>query len=519
MTTSAMTAFATPSMVSSGISKNMVAASRGHPMTSSLPHQLTASPTVGSGDFSTSSQVHAGAAATAAAAAALVLGQRRQRRRPAAVSLAAEATAKATPKTGRSIAKETLARLRRRSPKGGNKDTVIKRMPPRPDPWEIDEDGNKVFPWPKSFAEIVQTAACSTINLFLEGETRVEVCFPPLPLADLNWNGCDMTESRVVDSNTQHAIAFSKLLIKDPRLYPKLDPKTTAQEAGAGAAPLDEDAMAKLLERRFKKKPDTDQRRTVRVLFPTKPLSLRARDMHYEKWRKMERPELLRRGYYNEVNEEAYPGPFEDVFVYIMTPICDDLIKVRNYIEKADAVATKQGRVLRHVIFNLNLNKLRGDIQFYRQATPLKFGQATPKVQFDFFCTFRNAYFIRFDKFCMTIMKDPFNVLFQGALYHAYPSCWQTFMLDTKDGTYRTIDVSAHRPALVTFKRRLIRAFGLMKEGGLSEDPITDDLYRGDTLKAAGTIRVSPKQFQREGAGEWMWWEAFGEEVSDKWRM
>ena len=25
----------------------------------------------------------------------------------------------------------------------------------------------------------------------------------------------------------------------------------------------------------------------------------------------MDRPELLRRGYYNEVNEDAWPGPFE----------------------------------------------------------------------------------------------------------------------------------------------------------------------------------------------------------------
>ena len=71
-----------------------------------------------------------------------------------------------------------------------------KKMPPAPDPYELDEEGRKIFPWPKSFAEIVQTSYFSTMNLIMEGETRVEVCFPPLPLADLDWNICDLTETR-----------------------------------------------------------------------------------------------------------------------------------------------------------------------------------------------------------------------------------------------------------------------------------------------------------------------------------
>ncbi|CAJ1355668.1 unnamed protein product, partial [Effrenium voratum] len=98
------------------------------------------------------------------------------------------------------------------------------------------------------------------------------------------------------------------------------------------------------------------------------------------------------------VNEDAWPGPFEDVFVYIICQECAELTKIRNYIEKADAVATRQGRVLRHVLFNLNLNKLRSDIEFQKRILPFQPGQSTQKVHFDFFSTFRNAYFIRFGK-------------------------------------------------------------------------------------------------------------------------
>lgn len=461
------------------------------------------------------------AASASAAIGVAALSSRRGRLLRRRTATFATTDAAPAQEASRSIAKETLARLRSRSPRTAPPREVgpKKKMPPTPDPWVEDEEGRKIFPWPKSFAEIVSTAAYSTLGLFQEGETRIEVCFPPLPLADLDWNTCDVSETRVVDSNIQHAIAFAKLIIKDPKPFPKLDAEKTAEMARAGMPPQQPDTIAELLERRFKKRPEGDLGRTVRILFPNKLDMLRARDIHYEKWRKMDRPELLRRGYYNEVNEEAWPGPFEDVFVYIVAQEAGELPKIRNYVEKADAVATRQGRVLRHVIFNLNLNKLRSDIRFYKTVIPFKPGLATPRVHYDFFATFRNAYLIRFGKYTLTVLRDPYNINYVGAMYHAYPGPWQIFMQDEGDGTYRTIDISEKRPAVVAMKRKLQRAFGLMQDAGLPEDPSSDDVYRPRNLKA-GTIEKPVEQVAREGFGDAQWWELdIEEECSDKWRL
>jgi len=404
-----------------------------------------------------------------------------------------------------------------RSPRQGGKKATAKKMPPKPDPWELDEDGRRIFPWPKSFAEIVQTSAYSAMELLMQGETRVEVDFPPLPLADLDWNTCDVSETRVVDSNIQHAIAFAKFIIKDQRPFPKLDVQKAFEAATAGAKPQEPDKIEELLKMRFKKR-DSDPARTVKILFPNKPDMLRARDIHWEKWRKMERPELLRRGYYNEVNDDTWEGPFEDVYVYIVAQEAGELPKIRNYVEKADAVAKRQGRVLRHIMFNLNLNKLRSDIQFFKSIVPFRPGLATPKVHYDFISTFRNAYFIRFGKYNMSVLRDPFNIDYTGAMYHAYPSPWQIFMQDG-DGSYRTIDVQEKRPSIAALKRRLERAFGLMQEAGLGEDPIMDDVYRPRNDRP-GTIEKPGGQIVREGFGDCQWWEAaFDDEISDKWRM
>jgi len=394
-------------------------------------------------------------------------------------------------------------------------------MPPAPDPWEVDEAGRKIFAWPKSFAEIVQTSAFSTVELFQAGETRVEVDFPPLPLADLDWNTCDISETRVVDSNIQHAIAFCKLLIKDPREYPKLDAQETVARAMAGAVAQEPDKVDEVLKKKFPKEernPSARARRTVRMLFPNKPDMLRARDVHYEKWRKMERPELLRRGYYNEVNSETWQGPFEDVFVFVIAQESSELPQIRKYVELSDAVAAKQGRVLRWVLFNLNLNKLRSDIVYYKTVVPLRPGLATEKVHFDFLTTFRNAYLIRFGKYTMTVLRDPFNINYTGAMFRAYPGPFQIFMQD-EDGTYRTIDANDKRPSIVAMKRRLMRANGLMQEAGLPWDITYDDVYRPKNLKA-GTIEKGIEQLGREGFGDAQWWEDdFEQELSEKWRI
>lgn len=459
----------------------------------------------------------AGAAAACLSGAAALLRRRRPIRNGAVVSCAAAKTKQAAPKSSRSVAKETLARLRARVPR--KKGQEAKKMPPEPDPWMIDEEGRKIFPWPKSFAEIVQTAHFATMNLIMAGEVRIEVDFPPLPLADLDWNVCDVAETRIVDSNIQHAIAFGKLLVKDKRVFPKLDPETAVKEAAAGAPMQQPEMITKMLERRFKKKPEGDLGRTVRIIFPNKTDMLRARDIHYEKWKKMERPELLRRGWIDEVNEEQWPGPFEDVFVYICCQDSSDLPKFRTYVEKADAVASRQGRVLRHILFNCNLNKLKADIAFYKTVIPFQPGLATPRVHYDFLSTFRNAYLIRFGKYNMTVFRDPYNIAYIGAMYHAHPGPWQIFSQDDEDGAYVVIDVSDKRQAIKCFQRKLMRAKGLAREGGLPEETTMDDVYRPANAKA-GTINKPAEQVLREGFGDWLWFEeCLEEEISDKWRL
>eukprot|EP00971_Amphidinium_carterae_P165701 3284632-Amphidinium_carterae.1 len=45
------------------------------------------------------------------------------------------------------------------------------------------------------------------------------------------------------------------------------------------------------------------------------------------------------------------------------------------------------------------------DIEFYRTVTPFRPGLATPEVHFDFLATFRPAYFIRFLKSTLTVLR------------------------------------------------------------------------------------------------------------------
>mmetsp|Transcript_32457 Transcript_32457/g.72142 ORF Transcript_32457/g.72142 Transcript_32457/m.72142 type:complete len:497 (-) Transcript_32457:62-1552(-) len=418
----------------------------------------------------------------------------------------------------RRVAKETLARLRKRAPKVAGS-VPARRMPPKPDPLSVDSEGRQIFPWPKSFAEIVQTAVESSMRLFVQGETRVEVDFPPLPLADLDWNLCDLSETRVVDSNVQHAIAFSKLLIKDSRQFPKLDPEVVAKKnRGEGVDVLEE----KLKSQSTRQSARGPGGRTVRMLFPNKVDMVRAREVHLEKFKNMARPDLLRRGFYREATQDNWKGPLEDIYVFIVCQEAVDLPIIQQYVEKADRIAAKQGRVLRHVLFNLNLNKLRTDIEFYRTVTPFRPGLATPEVHFDFLATFRPAYFIRFLKSTLTVLRNPFNIDYSGALYRAFPGPWQVFMQDV-DGSYNTVDVHDKRPAIIAFKRKLLRAFGLAEDARLPKDPMTDDVYTPKDPKAFGSISRPFDTFLREGGeAEGYWWEggeAFKKEVSEKWRV
>merc|ERR1719282_1575200 len=100
------------------------------------------------------------------------------------------------------------------------------------------------------------------MNLLMQGETRVEVCFPPLPLADLDWNTCDVAETRIVDANIQHAIAFAKLLIKDERSLPNLSAEDTVKNAQM----QDADEVSEMLKKRFKKRSERMSAKTVRIL-------------------------------------------------------------------------------------------------------------------------------------------------------------------------------------------------------------------------------------------------------------
>jgi len=208
-------------------------------------------------------------------------------------------------------------------------------------------------------------------------------------------NVCDTGETRVVDSNIVHCIAFTKLLLKNQDKFAKPTGKIVKMETERDAA---EDDIAALLKRKFSKPETRDPQleRAARVVFSSK---------------------------------------VEDLYVYVSLQDASDLNEVRKHVRKVDAVAKKQGRTVRHVLFNLNLNKLRGDIEFYKTVAGVRPNLATPKIQFDFLASFRNAYFIRFGKYSMSVIRPPWVIDYSGATMRSYPSPWQIFMQD-KDGTY-----------------------------------------------------------------------------------
>eukprot|EP00435_Cladocopium_sp_Y103_P018493 s244_g4.t1 len=137
---------------------------------------------------------------------------------------------------------ETLARLRSRSPRTTPKGQAKKKMPPAPDPYELDL-GTGVFLTRDAIS------ALRTMNLIMEGETRIEVCFPPLPLADLDWNICDLTETRTLGAGHGEV---------------SRNRGTALKKAQEGAPVQEPDKIKGLLERRFKKKPEGDLGRTAR---------------------------------------------------------------------------------------------------------------------------------------------------------------------------------------------------------------------------------------------------------------
>lgn len=468
-------------------------------------------------DVRAASRLSIAAAATAALAAA---GARHRNSR---VAMAAEAKTKKKVKGPNKVSSTTLMKLRKKRRVGDrfgidgeDKGEAITQDTRN---WWKDADGNRIYNWPKSFAEIITQAADSTLTLLKEGHTRVEVDFPPLPLADLDWNVCDTGETRVVDSNIVHCIAFTKLLLKNQDKFAKPTGKIVKMETERDAA---EDDIAALLKRKFSKPETRDPQleRAARVVFSSKVEMLRARDIHYNKWQKFRRPDLLRRGYLNEVNEEDWPGPFEDLYVYVSLQDASDLNEVRKHVRKVDAVAKKQGRTVRHVLFNLNLNKLRGDIEFYKTVAGVRPNLATPKIQFDFLASFRNAYFIRFGKYSMSVIRPPWVIDYSGATMRSYPSPWQIFMQD-KDGTYRVVDISEKRPTIMAMKRKLIRAWGLARDQGIPvHDATEDDIYAEADPSNFGSMQKNLAQSAREGFGQGQWWElGFDEECSEAWRL
>ena len=273
-----------------------------------------------------------------------------------------------------------------------------------------------------SFQTLLEEAAQSVQAAIADGQTLLEIEFPPLPISKLEDSSLSAYD--ILSANLQFSLEFVKRL--------GLDPATGAPRK-----------VALTLA-------DAAERRRATQFFgddePYPGCKLWSLNGGGESGDEGFSPMALFGTIFKQGSGEVVAADFADMHI-IVGASAQELPAIAKL---ADLAPNKP-----LICFNLKLDVLRGDLGL--PAFPPK------AVHHEFLCKVKPVYYLRPRSYSLSLSVPPFLIAYQGVLYRRYPEGWQT-LLDKGRSTYRRVTVAADRPNLGTFKSQLTSALKLSDE-------------------------------------------------------
>jgi len=306
----------------------------------------------------------------------------------------------------------------------------------------VSSEGDKSLPasgvgagtnWaPKKFEDIVQAASEALRAAREDGETRVEVEFPPFGDGEAGYK--EASDS-YIDANMQIAIAMARLVSRKRSVHivvpdsgelnrtlgmfgSALDTMPELSIGSLSEANLGVDALFQKVTGLF----DPQQERKAELL---------------AKQRSAEDSDLVL-----VVNCSAVELPY-----------------IREAVEGG-----KWGKDKPVVLVNLELDTLRADLGL--PSFPPK------ALHYEFLSTFKPVFYIRARDYSKTLPKAPFQFNYSGAVFRKYPGPWECLLREDA-GNYRSVAQSEDRYPLGQMKEELLNALGLAEREGSAMEFLT----------------------------------------------
>lgn len=343
--------------------------------------------------------------------------------------------------------------------------------PPASDDVEATKEYTSKQAPPSSFFQLQQDCLAAAQRAIADGQTLMEVEFPPLPANVLELD--DVSAYDVAQANLQLAVEFSRGMVQA---------KGPIQKVSILLPDEDEKAIA--IERYTGKSRDQVDEDTYNVEEGVTVSSLRRSEEGDDRFIKPEQTFLNLFGMGDDSKETRKEAikPINGTDMYVV------LVASAQELPDVEALEAQVPDVP-IVFYNLKLDILRGDLG--APAFPPK------SFQDRFLSRVKPIYFLRTRQYSRSTPTPPFLVNYQGCIFRSYPGQYQT-LLDTGTGSYRRLDGKDVRPGLGAFKEELTEA--LRQEGVLPET-------EGGAL-----------DFLRVGYKTTTWWEEEREEASMEWK-